>query len=209
MQFTFHHPIGVTVLGADEWVVTPTSDIKYLEANKSWPELSAWAGRKQAFAREAIIADGHHGRRRETVGGADVVLWVDVAADIPACSAGIVQYQAAARAAGKKDADWLEFAPLAVQAAEARWKAAQKDARWAQAFAEARPVGSTMGGATGNVPQTAVAFLGTAPPAVAYSVVRNRALGLTPDSYAAPALPAPVVPAPPAATPPAGNPPAP
>lgn len=184
IQFTVHHPIGVTDLADRSWVITPTSDIAYLKANKVWPEYSAWMGRKQRFIRNAVLS-AKIGREKDVDDDDDPERWVEVDANAPICKDGIRIWEAAALTAGASKGDWLRFAPADIQVAEAAFKSAIKDldGTYAAGFDEPAPPGSTMGGATGTIPQVAVGYLGQAPPATAYAIVRNRILGIGLQSY--------------------------
>lgn len=178
VQWTFHRPIGACELDPRSWVATQTSEVKFLLENRSSPEVKAWERRKAADKREKVLRAGI-GRRIE--GGTE--RWSSADLGLPACKEGVVQYQAAAKAAKRPDSAWLEFAPASVQVAEKAFRAAlDNEVEGIAGFDEARPHFETLGGTAGNVRQTAVAHLGHKLYPAALTAEKRRILGLSEDS---------------------------
>jgi len=155
-QWTFHRPIGQTNLGERAWVATPTRDIPFLLARKGSEETSAWERKSQLAKRQAVLRS-RTGRGLAEDGQTEV--WT--AAGTPPIQETVRACMAAAVAAGAQGADWLQFAPQAVQDSERAFKNALKNqsipADWLRD--NPKPAFETRGGPLGDQEQKEVSYL--------------------------------------------------
>lgn len=174
-QWTFHHPIGETVLGEREWVATPTRDISFLLQRRESEALTAWKRQSELAKRRQVLLD-QKGRKLADDGQTEV--WTFDGA--PAIQPTIRTCMSAAKAADAKESDWLNFSDQAVRSAEQSFKEALRT----QAVPEGwlrhnpKPVHETMGGPLGDQPQKAVPFLEGLSQAAAKDKVIRVAIGL-------------------------------
>lgn len=155
-QWTFHRPIGETNLGERVWVATPTRDIPYLLARKGNEETAAWERQSQLAKRQAVLL-ARTGRGLNADGQTEV--WT--AAGTPPVQETVRTCMAAAKAAGAKEADWLQFAPQAVQDSERAFKNALKNQSIPVAWLRnnPKPAFETRGGPLGDQEQKEVSYL--------------------------------------------------
>jgi len=155
-QWTVHHPVGETALPDGAWVMTPARDLGFLLARRDSEELSAWKRRSELAKRQEVLR-ARMGRR--TDGQTEVWTFDGAAAIQPT----IRTCMAAAKAAGAKESEWLNYADTAVQVAERSFKEALRTQAIPQEWigANPRPHHETMGGPLGDIPQEAVKYLGT------------------------------------------------
>jgi len=155
-QWTFHRPIGQTNLDARAWVATPTRDIAFLLARKGNEETAAWERQSQLAKRQAVLAS-RTGRGLSADGQTEV--WT--ASGSPPIQETIRTCMSAAIAAGAKEADWLQFAPQAVQDSERAFKNALRNqgvpADWLRTHP--KPAFETRGGPLGDQSQQEVGYL--------------------------------------------------
>jgi hypothetical protein len=174
-QWTYHRPIGETSLTGRQWVATPTRDIVFLLQRKENEALTAWKRQSELAKRQAVLRAAH-GRRLDPEDGTEV--WSFDGA--PAIQPTIRTCMTAAKAAGAKDSEWLNYADSAVQTAERTFKQALRTtgvpAGWLRAHA--KPTYETKGGALGDVPQKAVEYLNGLSLAAARDKVTRVAIGL-------------------------------
>lgn len=57
-QYTVHHPVGVSGLGDDEWVLTPTSEIHFLLGRREDPDKKARQESREAAALSNALKKG-------------------------------------------------------------------------------------------------------------------------------------------------------
>jgi len=171
-QVTFHRPIGVTPLRTDQWVATPTAEIPLLLSRRSSEDLNRWERLKSAAQRAAVLASGT-GRKMSTGEHPKEVFVVD---GDPDCGATIQMAMAAAKAAGKPESAWLDYAVPAVRNAEQLFKAALKSQEPSQQWlaGNPRPTHETRGGPLGDRPQVAVEYLDGSTLARAKDLVLTR-----------------------------------
>lgn len=155
-QWTFHRPIGQTKLDERAWVATPTRDIAFLLARKGNEETSAWERKSQLAKRQAVLTS-RTGRGLASDGQTEV--WT--AAGTPPIQETIRTCMSAAEAAGAQRADWLQFAPQAVQDCERAFKNTLKTqgvpADWLRD--NPKPAFETRGGPLGDQEQKEVGYL--------------------------------------------------
>lgn len=174
-QWTFHRPIGETLLKASQWVATPTRDIGFLLMRRESEALAAWKRQAELAKRQAVLR-ARQGRKYSDDGSTEV--WTF--ADAPAIQPTIRTCMAAAKAAGANESAWLDYADRAVQTAERTFKEALKvqsvPTGWLRGHT--RPAHETKGGALGDQPQKAVPYLNGLSLASARDKVTRVAIGV-------------------------------
>jgi hypothetical protein len=156
-QWSVHRPIGETDLASGSWVMTPSRDLGFLLHRKESEELSSWK-RKSELAKRQQVLYSKVGRKTVTKDDQTEVWTFDGA---PAIQPTIRTCSAAAKAAGKQESAWLDYADNAVQVAERSFKEALRTqaipAGWLRV--NPKPVHITMGGPLGDLPQKSVPYL--------------------------------------------------
>lgn len=174
-QWTFHRPIGETSLTGRQWVATPTRDIIFLLQRKENEALTAWKRQSELAKRQAVLRAGT-GRRLDPEDETEV--WSFDGA--PAIQPTIRTCITAAKAAGAKESEWLNYADTAVQTAERTFKQALRNsevpAGWLRNHP--KPPFETKGGALGDVSQKAVEYLNGLSLASARDKVTRVAIGI-------------------------------
>jgi hypothetical protein len=174
-QWTFHRPIGETSLTDRQWVTTPTRDVIFLLQRKENEALSAWKRQAELAKRQAVLRAAV-GRRLDPEDETEV--WSFDGA--PAIQPTIRTCITAAKAAGAKESEWLNYADSAVQTAERSFKQALRTtgvpAGWLRV--NPKPAYETKGGALGDVPQKAVEYLNGLSLASARDKVTRVAIGM-------------------------------
>jgi len=174
-QWTFHRPIGETELDdARDWVATPTRDINFLLQRRESEALSAWKRKKSMAIRQFALSQ----KRGRCLDPDESEIWAFV--DAPAIQPTIRTCMAAAKAAGKPESSWLDFADRAVQTAERSFKEALRTggvpASWPGE--NPRPEYETRGGPLGDQPQKAIEYLNGYSTAAARDRVLCAVLGI-------------------------------
>jgi hypothetical protein len=156
-QWTVHRPVGETSLPDGSWVMTPSRDLGFLLARRESEELSAWR-RRSELAKRQVVLRARTGRKLNEANPPQEE-WSFAGA--PAIQPTIRTCQAAAKAAGKPESAWLDYADNAVQVAERSFKEALRTQAIPDAWIalNARPEHETMGGPLGDQPQQAVSYL--------------------------------------------------
>jgi len=178
---TFHRPIGKTRLGKDVWVATPSSELGFLCERQTSQEVAAWQRRLAQYIRAQVLAS-QMGRKLDNSNPPKEVWNIQGA---PECAPQIKLFQQYAVAAGKTQADWLDYAPQEVKTAEGQFKTALNNAQALQAAFEAdnpEPAFETKGGPAGDRPQVAVTYLTGMNKARAFDQVRKRVMGVESQS---------------------------
>lgn len=177
-QYTFHPPIGHTELKGSQWVATPTDEVHYLLEARTSEAIARWE-REMAFAQRAIVLAAGTGRKLIS---ADPHLEGWSFDGAPPIAATIKIAQAAAKAAGKPDSEWVNHTEPAVRAAELQFKEALRKAKLPVTWYEEhpRPKYETKGGPARDRPQLAIGYLDNLSLGAAKDAVLSRMLGLTP-----------------------------
>jgi len=180
-QWTFHHPIGETPLDERDWVATPTRDISYLLQRRESEALVAWKRQAELAKRQEVLRL-QRGRKNSEDGQTEV--WTFQGA--PAIQPTIRSCMAAAKAAGAKESEWLNYSDQAVRVAEQSFKEALRTQAIPESWIRAnpKPVHETMGGPLGDHPQKAIPFLKGKSVAAAKDKVIRVAIGMDPTDEA-------------------------
>jgi len=155
-QFTFHRPIGVTKLEANQWVATPTGELGLLLERKKSEDLARWERRGEQAIQAAVLAKAT-GRKLAPDGKTPI--WVHK--DAPPIGATVQAAMAAAKAAGAKESEWVNHCDQAVRASELAYREALRTESLPKEWLGENPKPSfeTRGGPLGDRPQVALAHL--------------------------------------------------
>jgi len=160
-------------------VITPTVEIPLLLARRSSEDLNRWERLKSAAIRAAVLASGT-GRRMSTGTPPKEVFAVE---NGPECGPTIQMAITAAKAAGKPESAWLDYAVPAVRNAEQLFKEALKSQGPPEAWiaGNPRPAHETRGGPLGDRRQVAVKYLDGTTLARAKDLVLARLFDILPQ----------------------------
>jgi len=135
--------------------MTPARDLGFLLARRESEELSSWKRKSELAIRQAVLQT-RTGRR---LMDDQTEVWTFDGA--PAIQPTIRACMTAAKAAGKPEAAWLDYADNAVQVAERSFKEALRTQAIPDGWLRVnpKPAFQTMGGPLGDIPQKAVGYL--------------------------------------------------
>jgi hypothetical protein len=180
-QWTIHRPIGETRLRPTDWVATPSRDIHFLLLRRESEGLAAWK-RQADLAKRHVVLHLQRGRQLSDDGSTEI--WTFDGA--PAIQPTIRTCMSAAKAAGAKESEWLNYADPAVRGAEQTFKDTLKSqgipAGWLRE--NPKPTHETRGGPLGDVPQRAISHLSGCSLSAAKDRCLMAAIGLTPPDTA-------------------------
>jgi hypothetical protein len=174
-QWTFHHPIGETPLDERDWVATPTRDISFLLQRRESEALVAWKRQSELAVRRQTL---RLKMGRKLSDDEQTEVWTFENA--PAIQPTIRSCMAAAKAAGAKESEWINYADQAVRVAEQSFKEALRTQQIPDGWIRnnPKPAHETMGGPLGDHPQKAIPFLKGKSAAAAKDKVIRVAIGL-------------------------------
>lgn len=157
-QMTVHRPIGVTQLGKDEWVMTPTAEMHYLVNRKSSKELDMWSTRRKEELIRNLYLSGDYGRASVTEGKSTKYVYAKSKTDVALARKAA---EAEAKVAEDKKSNFLKYMSDDDRQDELKWRKALETespgTEWSGL--NPKPQFTTVGGFARNCPQTALAGL--------------------------------------------------